>query len=342
MSKPTRNPCVAALTFSVKSGAEIQLLPAGEFRARDGRPAKVKAWLCNATIASALIALAAARQTPFVIDYEHQTLLSEKNGQPAPAAGWFKTLEWREGDGLYATDVEWTAKARAHVDAKEYLYLSPVFSFDPKTGAVLGIQHAALTNVPALDGMAELAVMSAYAHRFTDQPTHEDSEMDLKMLLAAIGLADTTTEAEALTAVAALKAKADQVGTLQTEVAALKTASPDPALFVPVATMKELQVQVAALSTKLNGQEVDGVVGEALTAGKLLPAQEAWARTLPVASLKTYLETAPVIVPLKSQTEGKGAETKPGELSADELAVCKALGVTAEAFAKTKTDAAAA
>lgn len=343
---------IAILSTRANSGAELQLLPAGEFRARDGRPAEIRSWYCNADLAATMIAKANARKARYVIDYEHQTILSEKNGQPAPASGWFKTLEWREGDGLYATDVAWTARARAMIDADEYLYISPVFSYDPKTGAVLDIKHVALTNDPALDDLGELlgdsgegntAVLSAYAHRFSDpsNPNNQEiSEMDLlKKLLAAIGLADTTTEDDAVKAVVALKAQADQAGTLQTEVAALKTASttatPDPAKFVPIETMKDLQTQVAALSTRINAQEQDGVVTEALKAGKLLPAQEAWARTLPVASLKTYLETAPVVVPLTTQTGGKSVGQGDGKtLSAEELAVCKALGMSEEEFAK--------
>lgn len=344
MATRTPNSSIAALTLDVKAGTEIQLLPAGEFRARDGRPHGVKAWRCNVAIAQALIERAAARQTPFVIDYEHQTLLSEKNGQPAPAAGWFKTLEWREGQGLFATDVEWTDKARAMIDSGEYRYISPVFSFNPNTGDALQILHAALTNVPALDGMAEVAAAAA---RFfePDQPTEEIRMNELlKKLLAALGLQETATETEALSVVTALKSKADQVAGLEGQVAALKTAAPDPEKYVSVDTMKELQSNVAALTAKLNGQELDGVVADALKAGKLLPAQEAWARELggkDLASLKTYLETAPAVVPTKSQTEGKvpggdGGETK---LTAEEEAVCKQLGLTAEAYLKTKASA---
>ncbi len=100
-----------ACTVALAAEREIQLLPAGEFAARDGRPGKGGKWKIDAAIAAALIALAEARTTPFVLDYEHQTLHAERNGQPAPAAGWFKTLEWREGKGLYATDVQWTERA---------------------------------------------------------------------------------------------------------------------------------------------------------------------------------------------------------------------------------------
>lgn len=342
MPTRTRNSSIAALTLDVKAGSEIQLLPAGEFRARDGRPHGVKAWRSNAAIARKIIERAAARQTPFVIDYEHQTLLSEQNGQPAPAAGWFRHMEWREGEGLFATDVEWTEKARTMIDAGEYRFLSPVFSFDPKSGDVLQMLHAALTNVPALDGMAEVAAAAA---RFfdPDQPT-EEIQMDLlKKLLAALGLQETTTEADALSAVTALKSKADQVAGLEVQVAALKSASPDPQKYVPVETMTALQADVAALSAKLNGQELDGVIDAALKAGKLLPAQEAWARELGgknLASLKTYVETAPAVVPTKPQTGGNaGKGTDTSQPTDADVAVMKALGLTAEQFAAGKPEA---
>src|SRR5690606_17995947 len=99
---------IAACVFELQANAagEIQLLPAGAFRARDGRPEKIPHWFIDGDIAAAVIARAASRKTPLVIDYEHQTLLTEQNGQPAPAAGWFREMEWRDGAGLFALNVE--------------------------------------------------------------------------------------------------------------------------------------------------------------------------------------------------------------------------------------------
>lgn len=83
--------------------------------------------LMTREIAERLIAAADARDTPYVLDYEHQTLRAAKNGLPAPAAAFFKKLEWRDGEGLFAIDVEWTAAAAAMVEAKEYRFISPYF-----------------------------------------------------------------------------------------------------------------------------------------------------------------------------------------------------------------------
>ncbi len=198
----------AALSLDLAPGAgnEIQLTPAGVFRARDGRPANLPGWRVDAAIAARLVAAAGERATPYVIDYEHQTLATADNGQPAPAAGWFRTLEWREGRGLFATGVEWTARAKAMIEAGEYKFISPVFSYDPKTGDVLQLQMAGLTNNPALDGMDAVAALAAeFFTRSQEPPNRKDH--DMKALAILLGLAEDATEAEINAAVVALKAK---------------------------------------------------------------------------------------------------------------------------------------
>jgi hypothetical protein len=145
------------------ASARVQLLPAGEFRSLDGRPTEVSAWFIDGAIAATLIAAAAARETPYVLDYHHQSLLAAEQGLKAPAAGWFKTLEWVEGVGLFATDVQWTDAARQMVEADELRYVSPVFAWDRETGQVTHLINAALTNTPGLDGMTAVAERVAAA-----------------------------------------------------------------------------------------------------------------------------------------------------------------------------------
>lgn len=90
-----KTPLIAALTVDLsqlgttdgEAPRVIKLLPAGTFRARDGRPAECPAWQLDEVLAAILIAEANQRETRYVIDYEHQTLRSETNGMPAPPAG---------------------------------------------------------------------------------------------------------------------------------------------------------------------------------------------------------------------------------------------------------------
>ena len=160
------NIALAACAFSVtapREGAsriEIQLTPAGTFKPSDGREMKVPAWRIDRAIADKVIARFNARKTPPVVDYEHQTLHKETNGQPAPAAAWMRALEWREGSGLWAT-VELTERAAELIRAGEYRFVSPVFAYDAATGEVLAVHMAAFTNAPAIDGMEPLAVQAA-------------------------------------------------------------------------------------------------------------------------------------------------------------------------------------
>ena len=327
---------LAILTSSVKASDEVLLLPAGEFRAKDGRPKNAPAWRMDAEIAAALIAQADAAGVDFVIDYEHQTLLADDNGQPAPAAGWFKTLEWREGDGLYAVGVKWTRRAQDYIEADEYRYVSPVFTYD-KTGRVLKLLHVALTNNPALDHQPGVA--EAVAAKFSLNPQEESA---MKQLLAALGLAETATEDEALAALAALKSNHD------TQVAALKSAEPDPARFVSVATLTATQTELqtsrselAALRAEIAAGELDGVITAALSGGKLLPAQEAsmreWGRK-DMAALKSFLEAAPVVAPVTTQTGNKGGPDKSHQHTDTDVAVMRAMGLTVEQFAVGKLE----
>ena len=324
-----------------KVPGEIRLIPAGTFRARDGRPFELSAWRMDAASAARVIALVARAADDLVIDYEHQTLYTEQNGQPAPAAGWLKALEWREGDGLYAVALRWTERAAAAIAAEEYRYISPVFEYDKKTGEVLALKMAALTNHAGLDGLTDLTARAAAKFQ-TAATEQENDNMNREQLIALLGLAADATDDQINQGLVALKAKADKTPGLETEVATLKAqTTPDPAKFVPIETMQSLQTEVASLRAETTERNVNEAVTAALDAGKLLPAQEGWARELgkkDLAALKSYIETAQPIAALKGmQNGGRRPEgtANGGELDETALAVCKQLNLDPEAYKKT-------
>lgn len=355
---------LAACSFGLPRGSdntiELQLTPAGDFRPSDGRSIPVPHWHIDRAVASQVIARFAARKNPTVIDYEHQTLHKEANGQPAPAAAWIKGLVWREGKGLFAT-VELTARARAAINDGEYQFISPVFSYDRHSGVVLDIQMAALTNTPAIDGMEPLALRAAATFGIN---LDEESPMNKLFLAVCTALAlgtDTTEDA----AIAALNThfKADPLAgvrealgvsaatepdALVAACTALKTkaeatpADPDPAKFVPVSVLEQVKGDLAALTAKVQGADVDALVKAGLADGRLLKAQEEWARKLgqsDIAALTAYLDTAAPIAALNgSQTHGKAPVFADAEhkLTAEELAVCTATGISAKEFAAAK------
>ncbi|EON13080.1 phage protease [Pandoraea sp. SD6-2] len=355
---------LASLSLEIRPGSgTLQLLPAGEFRANDGRPTECDAWRVTPQGAQRLVAAFATRKKPMVLDYEHQTLSAATSGIQAPAAAWIKAVEWREGEGLFATDVDWTARGGQYVEAKEYRFISPVFTYDAD-GNVLQLINAALTNNPALDDLSE--VMLAAASRLADTaspphpPTSPEKESHMKALLAALRLLlklpETATEEQAVAALNALAGKvgataaasvdlAELLDERDTRIAALTSAVPDPAKYVPIETMTGLRQQIAVLTHQSQQGQLETVITAALSDGRLLPAQESWARDLGKANfgqLTQYLQTAEPIAALRTTQTG-GREPGGGERTAamddTSLAVCRQLGLTADVFNKAKGDA---
>lgn len=357
---------VAACSAKLNANGEIQLTPSGKFRGIDGRPADADNWVMDAAAANDVIAFCTARANPFVIDYEHQTLLKEKNGQPAPAAGWFTgaDLVYRESEGLFAK-AKLTARALEYVESEEYKFISPVILYKKGTGRIVGLHSAALTNTACIDGMDDLLSLAAANFALDGASigtTTESLTMNIDDLLEQLRWLlnlPTLATAEEITAelqkaVAKIKdapaaaaagfSITAYIGDLQTQMAALSAAVPDPAKYVPVDAMQALQTQVAALSAEKVEREVNGVVTAALASGKILPPQEKWARELGktnMAALTAYLETAQPIAALSdTQTGGKKPDGKTeGDLNEAELAMCSATGVSPEDFKKTKAAA---
>lgn len=354
-------PRVAACALRVQiTDDKTRLMPAGTFHAPRGAAEGTGPWHLSAEAAQAIIQLAAARSTDIAIDYEHQILYSEKNGQPAPASGWVdpRSLEFRE-DGLYGT-VAWTAKARAAIEdgpngePPEYRYLSPVFPYDAN-GVPLDLLHLALTNTPAIDeGAAQLAAARMAITHDAPDDVQEIDTVKREQLIATLGLATDATDEQIDTAIAALKAAKADAEAFRTAlgakddakpaeaVAALKASSAaapvDMTQFVPVAVYQETTQQLAALKANSNTAELDALIKQGLEDGRIPGEATAdWLREQGLAACKAHLEGAPSIAALKTtQTQGKppeGKETKgDGKLNETELAVCKAMGLTPEQY----------
>lgn len=354
MSKKATSAYIAALSLAIGSNdtpsGYFLVFPEGETRSGDGsgRPTECDSWKLDASNGYALASLLNARPTDMVIDYEHQTLHKETNGQPAPAAGWLAAgeFEYVEGVGLCNRAPSWTTKATQSIAGREYRYKSPVIAYNAD-GYVTNVMNVAITNQPALLTLDELTALSA---KFN---VNEKQDKTMKPLLAyvisSLGLPDKTTEDEAVTA---LSAQVDDFKTKATDakveidaakpLAALssvfsKTSEPDPAKYVPVETMTQTVAALNAQITTLQGNQVDpndALLTAALSDGRLLPAQEAWAKSYAAsdpAGFKTYLDNAPVIAALNSkQTHGKPdpvASDKITALSAEQKEVADGMGI---------------
>ncbi len=304
---------VASLVFGLDKPGEdgrlyIQVTPDGEFRASDGRPEDVPAWRMSAANAQLIISRHAARQTPVVIDYEHQTLYKEKNGQPAPAAAWFQSYEYQPGKGLFAW-VKLTARAASMIAAEELLFFSPVFAYD-KAGNVIDVQLGAFTNTPGIDGMDALAALTAAAGAIYIQPTQEEAAMEktlLAALCALLGLADNASAEDVTTAITQLKTDKDSEVAKVAALTAQVGAAPDPSKFVPIGTFNDLQAQVAALTKTQTDQAVDALVALGEEDCKVTAASRDWFRGFAAKDIegaRAWLKDAPVIAALTRMQSG--------------------------------------
>lgn len=367
-------PFIAACAVALEGAANrIQLFPAGEFRGNDGRPADAPCWRMTAELAAPIVAALNSRPVRLMVDYEHQTLYAARNGQPNPASGWLGKLEWVEGKGLFA-EVEWTAAAKKRIAEGEYRYISPMFQYLP-SGDITTLLPPALTNTPALDALDPVALAAAAKLFVTPTNPEKENPMNeaVKQMLALLNLPETASEAEQLAALeqlktasggkplaelladkAADKADGDQDDGQADPAPAPPAAPPaDPdaaapqtaaaAQMVPMDALKGLQQQVAALSQQLAQQQADkttALITAALSDGRLLPAQKAWAENLGKThpqALADFLATAQPLAALSAMQSGgiAPAAGKAG-LTAEEAAVAAALNISPDDYAKAK------
>ncbi len=173
---------LAALSAAKVGGTDglIKIVPKGQFAPVDGRTdTGVAHWTMTASLAQQIIAAFDAGQTDLVVDYEHATLKAAETGQQNPAAGWISKYVWDDDRGLMG-EVKWTQRAKDMIDSGEYRYLSPVLEYDT-LGNVRGLHSVALTNSPALDGMA-LAALSRQNSINPKQETSMNKEALIKLL----------------------------------------------------------------------------------------------------------------------------------------------------------------
>ena len=231
------------------------------------------------------------------LDYNHMSLDPKAGERERRAAGAFR-LEQRD-DGLWMTDIRFTEDAENFVKKREYNYFSPVWNRDDQ--GVLEITNTALTPNPALLGIKPLIASQHYS------PQEEENDMQLETLKASLGLPEDTTEAEALEQVQALQNfqgsileltgaedRDSAVGTLTAWQASVQRAD-------------ALQAQLDEHTTAAENQERGTLIASALGSRKLTPAQAkegGWAQTVPVATLKSFLASAPTVIPGEIDEDG--------------------------------------
>jgi phage I-like protein len=189
---------ILSATLNAAGDGWYQLLPAGEFKARDGRPFDVESgcWFLDESIANSFIqrTIEESKGKPILIDYDHQTLYKNENGQKAPAAGRIinpsQDIQWRH-DGIYIRP-RWTPVAESEIASEQFNDLSAVFPYDDN-GYPLYLRMAAITNDPAL---LEIKSLVALAAEFFNEDEQKEIKMNeaLKKLLDLLGISTELNE----------------------------------------------------------------------------------------------------------------------------------------------------
>lgn len=297
---------------------------------------------------SAMKAQIAQRGVDLVVDYEHQTL----TGEQAPAAGWVKELFL--SDGQIKARVEWTDRAKAYLENREYRYLSPVITVRKADGKAMGLHSIALTNTPAIEHM------EAIVNSLNFEGGQNTMNEFMKKLAALLGLGEDATEeqvAEALKACVeenkSLKESAAEAAKQQPaeddkvvankavcELLGLKAGAATADVAAAIMALKggniggvNLVEQVKSLEAKLADRDAEEAVELALKAGKITPAQRDWAKGYALKSLddfRGFVEKAPQVVPMGTVGGSEPLALKNEELDEATLLVCKQLGISAE------------
>jgi phage I-like protein len=270
------------------------------------------------------------RLSALPVDENHSTDLSAPKGGSSPAFGWMKNLCADEAGALWA-DVEWTKRGREALAQKEYRFISPVFLHNEK-GEINCVLRAALTNSPNLN------LPALNSERLENMNTEVSMN---KELLAALGLPETATEADALAAVKSLNA-AKTAAAPQTD----KT-TVDLAAYAPRADLNAMEERAVAAEKQLADlnavqlkKDAEAAVDEAVKNRKIAPASKA--EYLALCATKEGLESFKKIAAASPAIVSEGAQAPEGappaagsvSLNAEQTQLAAAMGYTPEEFQK--------
>lgn len=317
-----------ALCFELSSEVPewVEVLPPGPtVTGRDGRTWNYE----PGEVLRQTLAHIQGADLPF--DYLHATELKAPQGDEAPAAGWAREFRISPQGGIEAR-VEWTAKARNAIAAREYRYLSPVFIYDD-SGRIHRFSSFGLVNKP------NLVIKALNA----EQPTTENHPMLAAAIRAALGLSETATEDEAVAAIKALKDAKEQAA-LNSEKA------PSLDKYVPrgdYATLEQRALnaeQALAQRDKADQDKaINAEIEAALQAGKITPATKAYhlAACQEQGGLERFREfvkaapsvTTPVVPERKADDPNKTA------LNAEQQQAARMLGMSDAQYIKHTSEA---
>jgi len=232
------------------------------------------------------------------IDYDHGMLGGQPSADSSSAAGWFVPAV--TDDGLMATNVQWTPKAKKMLKDREFRHYSPAFDVDMgETVAVMAgdemmqghritrLVNVALTNLPATHGQMPLVAnaINCDTNSHKQAPSAQQKEPAKMELIKLFGL---TSEAEVAQQATQLLSAVDGAKTLADVLACIND------LKAGAAKSIELAQRVAALEAEKAETERDALIAKLSEDGKAPPSIHGFLRTLSIEQVKSFGECAPV------------------------------------------------
>lgn len=284
----------------------IMIIPAGTTTGVDGRTFEL-------SDPTAVVARFKGGARALPIDIEHATHIKGPIGEPAPAVGWMTDLAVE--DGAIVATVAWNGAGRALVSDQAYRFYSPAFTHDA-AGRVTAVRSLGLTNEP----------------NFLELPAlNRETNMDRTKLIALLGLPATATDA-------------DIEAAISQSLALNRAAKPDPSLYVPKADLDVALNRATTAEAKLDAiakataeAEAVALVDGAIKDGKVAPASRdhylSLCRAGQFATVKDMLATLPKLgAALPPKTTGDPTKGQPGVLDDAQLAICRRLGISPDAY----------
>lgn len=315
--------------------------------------------------AEQLIAAVAGRKRRIPLTIEHNDVKQQGDTR---ARGWIHRLFTSETEPEYGGEpgvlyawVELNDLGKQEHDGKLYGYTSAVgagYWLDENTLNITGLRSLTLTNDPAtampmaFTAEQETEDEDAPAASATQENNSPEESTMLKAILAAIGVADDADEATVLSAIEALKTPAtseaeaaltavgfsvaelgslvrvDELNAAKAEVVALAAARDEATAQVVALTAEVSTLKAAAQDVQLAAL-VDGYVRDR----RITPAQRDQALALARASMEAFsafIESAPALI---DDQPTRAPVTDSLNLTAEERAKAKALGISPEAYA---------
>lgn len=365
------------LVMGINSGApeEFVIFPLGQVTGSGMEPFTV-----DERSVESVRAFHQSKGVDTVIDYEHQTL----TGEVAPAAGWVKDFFQGSGGLACKVDWTDRAKEFIKNREYRYFSPVVGLDKNRNLVSIQSIALTNLPRGHNLTPLVMKALEANTSKGGDASPGMEETETMLKEILKLLGLPENATEAQAIEAMTArikmatshevmsalnlpLAATTQEVmsainglKTAQTAVVACTEIMSELGLAAAaskseaLATLRALkQTQAAGISVeeftvmknKLAQMDADGLVTEAMKAGKITAAQKDWATQYAKtdqAGFKMFVEKAPVVVVMKTVAgpgtgggSGGGSAAAAGQdMTETDIEVMKLMGITPEDFKK--------